>query len=153
MALGEICFLFCDRILQCFLGWNEMSSSHSSIGKFIYECCFPFYGTYIKPAHLLPGKSSWIIISHFSNSQTLLLQTDPRSWPDYAVCLFMNNIYFFFVQQPLHLCAFHCLKGPHPSRWHAASSPQAETDISRSPTEFRAAGEDLSKLCSNIKIN
>lgn len=41
-TLGAFCYLFCERISQCFLGWNKMSTFRSSIGMFICECCFPF---------------------------------------------------------------------------------------------------------------
>lgn len=101
------------RISQCLLRWNKMSGFHLSLEIFICECCSPFYWTYIKPAHLLPGKSSWIIISHFSNSQHFCCkQTLGAGLIMLFACLRTTFFFFFFAQQPLHPCAFHCLKGP-----------------------------------------
>lgn len=101
---------------------------------FVCESCYSEHAS--KYTHLLPGKNSWINILHFPNSQTLLLCTDPGSWPDYAVCLFTNNIL------PISLCSrsLFTVSGVHSRPDDAASSsPGAKTDFSYSATEFTAA--------------
>ncbi len=117
-------------------------------GTFVCESCFSEHSS--KHTYLLPGKNSWIIILHFPNSQTLLLCTDPGSWPDYAVCLFTNNIL------PSSLCS----RSLFTVSWvrsrpddAASSSPAAKTDVSYSPTEFTAAkGEFIKALLKNKNI-
>lgn len=73
-------------------------------------------------------------------------QTDPGSWPDYAVWLFMNNIL------PGSLCSLSLftISGVR-SRPDDASSPGAETDASFSPTE-PTEGEFIKALLKNNKL-
>lgn len=126
--------------------WQEVSGSTMMLRRsWKCESCFSELAS--KHTHLLPGKSSWIIILHFPNSQTLLLCTDPGSWPDYAVCLFTNNIL------PSSLCSrsLFTVSGVHSRPDDAvSSSPEAKTDISYSPTEFTAAeGKYIKALLKN----
>lgn len=98
-------------------------------------------GTYARKSSFStdsPASREELMNNYFTLSK--LSKTDPGSWPDYAVCLFTNNIL------PSSLCirVLFIVSGvrgrPDDA---AASSPEAKTDISCSPTEFTAAEEEF----------
>lgn len=105
-----------------------------------------------KQAHLLPGKSSWIIIFTFSKlSNTFAAH---RPWElAWLCCLLVYEQHFFFLPSSLCSRSLFSVSGvrSRPDE-PASSSPGAKTDFSYSPTEFTAAEEEFIKaLLKNIK--
>lgn len=105
-----------------------------------------------KHAHLLPGKSSWIIIFTFSKlSNTFAAH---RPWElAWLCCLLVYEQHFFFLPSSLCSRSLFSVSGvrSRPDE-PASSSPGAKTDFSYSPTEFTAAEEEFIKaLLKNIK--
>lgn len=128
------------------LKWRE---EQRLIYKYMKMC---FCTTYIKPAHLLPGKSAWIMISHFSNSLTFAANR-PLELAWLCRLLVYEQHFLFCPAASASMCSTPS-QGPTTIRMTRPLHPPELKPTSPVLRHSSARlGEDLSKLCWNVKIN